>query len=227
MENNQSITKPLRLNQFIAKSINCSRREADFLIKSGLISVNGESITQMGVKIKMSDIVKYKNSIITSELIYIVHNSHNKRLKQKELKNLIQEYSLQSMCSEMKQSSGINIYTNDEYLIKKIRIKKNIIRVFQLTIENEISCIDLQSAQEMLTDINDKNNMSYIKEENKINIGIKCYNDIGIIYSIFEKIKSKIISVELSMFANITKKDLPRNEYRNLSIEEINLLKRI
>ena len=57
--------KAVRLNKFISNAGVCSRREADQLIKLGMVSVNGKIITEMGHKIFLSDKVKYDGETIT------------------------------------------------------------------------------------------------------------------------------------------------------------------
>lgn len=46
----QEIAK-IRLNKFIANSGVCSRRDADEHIKNGLITVNGKTVTDLGIKV--------------------------------------------------------------------------------------------------------------------------------------------------------------------------------
>ena len=47
----------MRLNQFIAHSGISSRREADNLIKAGLVQVNGKVIIEMGFRVLETDTV--------------------------------------------------------------------------------------------------------------------------------------------------------------------------
>ena len=43
----------VRLNKFIANSGVCSRREADTLIQAGVVTVNGEVVTELGTKVNI------------------------------------------------------------------------------------------------------------------------------------------------------------------------------
>ena len=67
----------IRLNKYISECGVCSRRSADTLIQSGKVSVNGEVITDRGVKIdEISDTIAVDNKIIKKEdkLVYIMLN---------------------------------------------------------------------------------------------------------------------------------------------------------
>jgi 23S rRNA pseudouridine2605 synthase len=64
-----------RLNKYISNAGICSRREADELIAAGVVSVNGEIVTEMGFKVGPDDVVKYNNEALRSErLVYILLN---------------------------------------------------------------------------------------------------------------------------------------------------------
>ena len=45
---------PMRLNRFVAQAGICSRRDADVLIAAGVVSVNGEIITEMGFRVLLT-----------------------------------------------------------------------------------------------------------------------------------------------------------------------------
>ncbi len=62
----------IRLNKFIANAGVCSRRDADKLIESGLIKVNGKTITDLGTKIILTDKVIYENRILQIEKKFYV-----------------------------------------------------------------------------------------------------------------------------------------------------------
>jgi 23S rRNA pseudouridine2605 synthase len=73
--NFQGKDTPIRLNKYIAYTGLCSRRDADELIKTGKISVNGKIVTEMGIKVDLNDIVKYKGEKLRKESkVYILLN---------------------------------------------------------------------------------------------------------------------------------------------------------
>ena len=63
----------VRLNKYLSNAGICSRREADELISSGVVKVNGVVITEMGYKIKPTDIVNYGGQTLKKErLVYLI-----------------------------------------------------------------------------------------------------------------------------------------------------------
>ena len=65
----------LRLNKFLANAGVCSRREADEYIQAGVVSVNGEVVTELGTKVKRSDEVKFHDETVSIERkIYVLLN---------------------------------------------------------------------------------------------------------------------------------------------------------
>jgi 23S rRNA pseudouridine2605 synthase len=57
----------IRLNKYLSNAGVCSRREADVLIQTGVVTVNGEVITELGYKIKPDDVVQYDGETINAE----------------------------------------------------------------------------------------------------------------------------------------------------------------
>ena len=67
--------EPIRLNKFLANAGVCSRREADEFITAGVVSVNGEVVTELGTKIKRSDVVKFHEEPVSIERkVYVLLN---------------------------------------------------------------------------------------------------------------------------------------------------------
>ncbi|TVR15401.1 MAG: rRNA pseudouridine synthase [Balneolaceae bacterium] len=71
----QVIDDEIRINKFIAHAGYCSRREADELIADGKVKVNGQVVTELGLKIKPSDRVEVEKQKLSLEpFVYILLN---------------------------------------------------------------------------------------------------------------------------------------------------------
>ncbi|MGN1215434.1 MAG: pseudouridine synthase, partial [Candidatus Cryptobacteroides sp.] len=70
------VKEEVRLNKFIANSGICSRREADNFILAGVVTVNGEVVTELGTKININtDDVRFNGERLKGESkVYIVMN---------------------------------------------------------------------------------------------------------------------------------------------------------
>ena len=73
---NIPIKEEVRLNKYIANSGICSRREADNFILAGVVTVNGEVVTELGTKININtDDVRFNGERLKGEAkVYIVMN---------------------------------------------------------------------------------------------------------------------------------------------------------
>src|SRR5690606_542099 len=121
----------MRLNKYISNSGICSRREADELIKTGLVEVNGKSITEMGYKVQPLDVVKYAGEkIIPEKPVYFLLNKPKDYTA--EMKNTtdrrngitllrgIGNHSVLPVGKMDRSTSGLIIYTNDGDLTMKL-----------------------------------------------------------------------------------------------------------
>ena len=65
----------VRLNKFLANAGLCSRREADELIKTGAVSINGEVVTEMGLRVLPGDKVLLGDKRVMGEKpVYVLLN---------------------------------------------------------------------------------------------------------------------------------------------------------
>jgi len=233
----------IRLNKFISNSGICSRREADKFIKAGVVSVNGFGVTEMGYKVGPHDIVKFNNQKICSEnLRYVVLNKPKNcstRVNAKMQKNSVISLVLSSYKEKIypidnlnTTETGLLLFTNDDALAKKIRNRNQKIQsVYQVTLDKKLSQIDLEKIRNGISFNGKKytfDSISYIKQKEKNEIGIE-HSKGGIKYikDIFKKLNYCIQKLDRVAIGGVTKKNLPRKHYRNLSKQEINILKRL
>ncbi|MGC6470727.1 MAG: pseudouridine synthase [Flavobacteriales bacterium] len=232
----------MRLNQFLAHSGISSRREADDLIKAGLVKVNDKIITEMGYRVLQSDTVKFNNSVIKSETKrYLLLNKPKDFLmttNDPRKKNVFE--LIDGACKERiypvgrldRQTSGLLLFTNDGELSKKLTDpKKAIKKLYHLTLDKNLKSADMQKvANGVVVDnytINVKT-ISYIQNSPKREVGIETlYGRTKNIKSIFEQLGYKVLKLDQVYYGGLTKKDIPRGRHRFLSQKEINMLKMI
>ena len=233
----------IRLNKFISNAGICSRREADKFIEAGLVTVNGIAITEMGHKIKPTDLVKFNSQKLKSEkLRYVLLNkpkNYSGRIDKKTQTNSVMDL-ISSACKEQiypidklnKSETGLLIFTNDTSLSKKISSKNQKNKsIYQITLDKNLPQKDLEKIRKGIL-INGKKNtfdsISYIKNKPKNEIGIE-HSKGGIKYlkEIFQKLNYRLTKLDRVFLCGLTKKNLPRKHYRHLSKDEINILKRL
>ena len=240
--NNRKVEENIRLNRFIAHCGICSRREADDLIRNGFITVNGNKVTDLGVKVSASDDVRYKNKRLSAEkMVYILLNKPKGYVTTVEDPHADKTVLdlVGNACTERiypvgrldKETTGVLLLTNDGQLTGKLThpkyIRKKIYHVFlnKPVTKNDLSLltegIDIDG--EMIT----IDAVSYADPEDRTQIGIEIHSGQNrIVRRIFEKLGYRVSKLDRVYFAGLTKKNLPRGKWRFLTEKEINMLKR-
>lgn len=230
----------IRLNKYVANSGMCSRREADVHIATGLVTVNGKVITEMGYKVKLEDEVRYDGSRINPEKkAYVLLNkpkgfaTTTSEGKGRTVMDLVAN-STSSRITPIgrlgRNSKGLLLFTNDEVIAAKFTNSKNgVPRLFQIELDKNLKLDDLKAIQAGFK-IEGKlvavEEISYIDGESKNQIGLKIKN-IGntLIRTIFDHFKYEIVSLDCVAIGPLTKKDIPRGHWKHLTEQELNNLK--
>ncbi|MDG2371462.1 MAG: S4 domain-containing protein [Flavobacteriaceae bacterium] len=232
--------KPIRLNKFISNAGVCSRREADQLIKLGMVNVNGKIITEMGHKILPTDKVKYDGQTIKAKKpSYILLNkpkgflgmSSGKTAKKtvQDLVNIPGSQKLTSIGDMGRTVTGLLILTDDLSLRKKIiQSKKGVRMIYKIVLDNNITKSDIDIAKKPHR-IFDKEiqlkDVSHVAEATKKDIGVECFNiPPSVIIKLFKKINYTVEQLDRVVYGSLSKKELPRGKWRELTSKELNFL---
>lgn len=231
----------IRLNKFLANAGICSRRDADVLIESGTVSVNGNPITEFGYKVNPSDVVRYDGAIIKRDVKrYVLVNKpkdfgirYTDDVSKKSVYNLIQKASREMLdpIGKMDRTAcGLILYTNDSDMEKKLMHPKfKVSQIFHVVLKTMMSEEDLEKLTKGLF----VDDMMFSAEEASF-INGKSHNEIGIkIFSnksnkvklMMGKLGYEIIKLDRVEFAGLDKKDLPRGQFRHLTDKEVSFLK--
>lgn len=230
----------IRLNKYVANSGMCSRREADVHIATGLVSVNGKVITEMGYKVKIGDEVRYDGARINPEKkAYVLLNkpkgfatttSEGKGRTVMDLVANATSSRIKPIGRLGRNSKGLLLFTNDDAIAAKFTNSKNgVARLFHIELDKNLKLEDLKKIQAGFK-IDGKlisvEEISYIDGASKKEIGLKIKNTGNtIIRSIFEYVKYEIISLDCVAIGHLTKKDIPRGSWKHLTEQELNTLK--
>lgn len=232
---------PIRLNRYIASSGVCSRRDADEMIKSGLVKVNDKVVTEMGLKVKKTDKVEFNGKVLNPEKkVYILLN------KPKDcvctLSDPHAERTVLDLVDHMgneriypvgrldKNTTGVLLLTNDGELTKKLTHPSyNKKKVYHVVLNKPATEADLQQIADGI-ELEDgpihADAVSFVNEEDKHEIGIEIHSGRNrIVRRIFEHLGYRIHKLDRVYFAGLTKKNVPRGKWRYLSEKEISILK--
>lgn len=230
-------TDDIRLNKYIANSGACSRRDADIYIQSGNVKVNGEVITEMGYKVKPGDVVNFDGAtIIPEKKEYIVLNkpknfttSNEDDADHRNVMELVRNASsakLQPIGRMDKNTTGLLVFTNDTDMIRKFSLpNQKSPKIYQVTLDKNLKFEDLEKIASGITLDGHRlfiDEISYIENEPKTEIGIKLRTpNVKVVRAIFENFKYNVLKVDRVSFAGLTKKNLPRGNWRPLTEQEI------
>ncbi|MGZ4048646.1 MAG: pseudouridine synthase, partial [Bacteroidia bacterium] len=233
-----------RLNKFISNAGICSRREADDLIASGVVQVNGKTITEMGYRVKPTDIIKYGGQTLKRErMVYLILNKPKDYITtadDPQQRRTVLEL-VQGACKERiypvgrldRATTGLLMFTNDGDLTKKLTHPKYGVRkIYHVELDKPLKRTDLDqiAAGIELEDGPIKvDEVTYVGDgTDKTQVGVEIHSGKNrIVRRIFEHMGYNVRKLDRVMFGSLTKKDLPRGRWRLLSEAEVGMLKMI
>ena len=233
--------EPIRLNKFLANAGVCSRREADEFITAGVVSVNGEVVTELGTKIKRSDVVKFHDDPVSIERkVYVLLNKPKDCVTTSDdpQARLTVMDLVKGACNERiypvgrldRNTTGVLLLTNDGDLASKLThpkfLKKKIYHVY---LDKNLTKADMDqiAAGIQLEDGEiHADAISYADENKRDQVGIEIHSGKNrIVRRIFESLGYKVVKLDRVFFAGLTKKGLRRGEWRYLTEQEVNFLR--
>jgi 23S rRNA pseudouridine2605 synthase len=230
----------MRLNRYISNAGICSRREADDLIASGQISVNGKIITEMGYKVMPTDVVKYgKKALNPEKLVYILINKPKDYITTtddpEERKTVLD--LIQGACFERvypvgrldRNTTGLLLLTNDgELAVKLTHPSGGIKKIYQAELDRPITTEDfekLQAGLELEDGFIRPDEVGIVTPDAMV-IGLEIHSGRNrIVRRIFEHLGYEVQKLDRTVFAGLNKKELPRGKWRFLSEKEVVKLK--
>jgi len=233
-------TDEIRLNRYIANAGICSRREADDLISSGQISVNGKIITEMGYKVRPTDVVKYgKKALNPEKMVYILINKPKDYITTtddpEERKTVLD--LIAGACSERvypvgrldRNTTGLLLLTNDGELAEKLtHPSSGIKKIYQAELDKPITTEDfeqLQAGVELEDGFIRPDEVGLVTPDAQV-VGLEIHSGRNrIVRRMFEHLGYEVQKLDRTVFAGLNKKDLPRGKWRFLTEKEVIKLK--
>lgn len=227
----------IRLNKYIANSGICSRREADTFIEHGSVEVNGKLVTEMGYKVQPDDVVRFDGTSITPEqkkyillnkpknYITTMDDDRNRKTVMDLVSNATKE-RIYPVGRLDRNTTGLLLFTNDGDLAKKLtHPKHNVRKLYHATLDAKLALKDLEKLRGEVIIEGRKvfiDAVSYIEGQPKTEIGIEIHSGRNrIVRKIFEHVGYKVIKLDRVIFAALTKKNLPRGRWRELTNLEV------
>jgi 23S rRNA pseudouridine2605 synthase len=245
---NQAAKRPkaadeIRLNKYIANSGVCSRRDAEIYIQSGNVKVNGIPVTEMGYLVKPGDVVNFDGAVLTPEKKeYILLNKPKNFTtaldEGQEYRNVLElvkgstNAKIGAIGRMDKNTTGLLLFTNDTDMIRKFTLpNQKSSKIYQVSLDKNLKFEDLEKISKGLTIDGHKifvQEVSYIEDEAKSEIGLQLKSpNVKVVRAIFEHLGYDVLRIDRVAFAGLTKKNLPRGNWRFLTEQEIINLKNV
>jgi 23S rRNA pseudouridine2605 synthase len=237
-------TELIRLNKFLANAGVCSRREADKLIESGVVKVNGKVVTELGTKVSPTDKVQYGGETLRKEKNrYVLLNkpkgfitTSDDPFNRRTVMTLVEK-----ACKERlypvgrldRNTLGLLLFTNDGEMAKKLTHPKHgVKKIYHVFLDKPLTkndLIQIGNGLELEDGVIRPDKIAYIEgEQDRKQLGIELHSGRNrIVRRIFEHLGYKVVKLDRVFFAGLTKKDLPRGKWRHLTEKEVSILQRL
>lgn len=240
-EANIDPTVPVRLNKYLANAGICSRREADEFIQAGVVSVNGQVVTELGTQVLRTDDIRFHDQKVSMEKkVYVLLNkpkdcvtTSDDPQQRKTVMDLVK-----NACPERiypvgrldRNTTGVLLLTNDGDLASKLThpkfLKKKIYHVF---LDKKVTAHDMQQIATGIT-LEDgevhADAIEYASATDKSQVGIEIHSGKNrIVRRIFESLGYRVVKLDRVLFAGLTKKNLRRGDWRFLTEKEVDMLR--
>lgn len=231
----------IRLNKYLSNAGICSRREADVLIQTGVVTVNGEIITELGYKVKLGDAVQYDGETINAETKrYVLLNkpkgfitTMDDPMGRKTVMGLVRK-----ACRERvypvgrldRDTTGLLLFTNDGDMAKKLTHPRyQAKKIYHVELNKSVAREDLEKLIKGV-DLEDGRTRfdaaDFVKDGSAREIGVELHSGKNrIVRRMFEALGYEVIKLDRVQFSGLTKKDLPRGMFRHLTESEVSFLK--
>lgn len=234
----------IRLNRYISNAGICSRRKADDLILAGVVSVNGAVVSELGYKVDpQKDEVRYNGETLKREkMVYVLLNKPKDYItttddpqERRTVMHLVEKASKERIYPIGRldrNTTGLLLMTNDGDLADKLsHPRNNIVKLYQVELSKSLTQGDLNKISfglELEDGLIKPDFISYVAGGSKREVGIQIHSGKNrIVRRIFEHLGYEVVKLDRTVYANLTKKDLPRGRWRYLEESEVIMLKHL
>lgn len=227
----------VRLNRFLAQSGVCSRRDADDLITAGVVTVNGQVVTELGTKVWPTDKVHYGGQRLNMEkkryvllnkpkdFITTTDDPRNRRTVMALVEKACPE-RIYPVGRLDRHTTGLLLMTNDGDLAKKLTHPSHgAEKIYHVTLDKSVTkahLVDLLEGVQLDDGPAQADEVNYVDGASKREVGIKIHMGRNrVVRRMFEALGYQVMKLDRVIFAGLTKKDLPRGKWRHLSDKEL------
>lgn len=232
----------IRLNKYLAQAGVGSRREADELITTGVVTVNGKVVTELGTKVRPEDVIHFGGQKLSVEQKrYVLLNKPKDTITTTD--DPQERHTVMSLIAKAgperlypvgrldRNTTGVLLLTNDGDLAKKLTHPSHgAQKLYHATLDRALTVEELHR---LVDGIHLEDGPAHADEASfvgasKREVGLMIHMGRNrIVRRMFQALGAEVVKLDRVMFAGLTKKDLGRGRWRHLSEKEVTWLKQM
>lgn len=234
--------EPIPLNKFLAHTGLCARRKAAELIREGGVTVNGQPVTEPAFRVTRKDEVRYQGKRLTLKVlpVYILLNKPKGCItttSDPRARHTVMDIVAKATSERVypvgrldRNTSGLLLLTNDGDLAQLLAHPSHRVRkVYHVALDKPLTKNDFDRVLEGVTLEDGQtpvDHLAYEDAADRTQIGIEIHSGRNrIVRRIFESLGYQIKALDRVLYAGLTKKNLPRGQWRFLTEKEVLNLK--
>ncbi len=237
--------KKISLGTYLAHAGICSRRNADTIVRQGLVCLNGKVVKEPGTPVLPNDRVLYKNKPVQLEnKVYVLLNKpldyisavSDEGFGRKTVVDLVK-----NACNERLypvgrldyQTTGLILLTNDgDFAQRLAHPRYEVTKIYRVTLNTNFKHSDLTRLKNgiLLEDgpmvVDDLFFDHNTQDQKVVNVVIHSGKN-RIVRRIFQHIGYRVLALDRINYAGLTKRGLKIGQWRFLTSQEILQLKKV
>ncbi|MEX0671963.1 MAG: pseudouridine synthase, partial [Candidatus Babeliales bacterium] len=231
----------MQLNKYLAHAGVCSRREAEKIIREGLITINHAEVSDPGYRVKETDVVRYKKKIVKpEEKIYLLLNkpvgvvtTTSDDKKRPTVMDLIDWRKISQRVYPVGRldydTSGVLLMTNDGELSQKLAHPRyQVAKTYVVTLDKPVNPEDLDKIRKGIVIDRAKikvDALAYLNQRKQDLVKMTIHSGkYRVIRRIFERFGYYVDRLDRVKFAGLSTRGLGRGNWRELTKKEIEQL---
>ena len=231
----------VRLNKFISNAGLCARRTADLLIQAGHITVNDQQVRTLGYQVAPQDVVKYRNQPLSlAKHVYVLLNKPKGYITtmhdpqgRKTVAQLVQH-----ACKERiypvgrldRNTTGLLLFTNHGVLAKQLAHPAcHIPKLYHVVLDKPITLVDFEKVRAgvpLEDGVAHVDRLAIVDPQDRSSIGLELHMGRNrVIRRLFAQLGYTVIKLDRVQYDQLTKKNLPRGQWRLLTPQEVRRLR--
>ncbi|MBS3915063.1 MAG: rRNA pseudouridine synthase [Bacteroidetes bacterium] len=243
LDSQENENAEIRINRYIANSGLCSRREADVMISQGLVSINGQVVSELGTKVKKSDDVRVDGKRINPEKpVYILLNKPkgyitttadpSERATVMDLIDLPGKERIYPVGRLDRNTTGVLLLTNDGELAQKLMHPSfEIKKIYKAGLDRKPSkdhMLAWVNGVELEDGFMNFEQVGFVDEEHDTVLGLEVHSGRNrIVRRMFEHYGYEVKSLDRVMLGDFDHVKLGRGKWRFLNDREIRYVEKL